>query len=418
MWSSWAWTWSWSGAAAVAVAAAAAWVAVYAAAARAAEALWWRPRRVERHFAAQGVRGPGYRSIELVRLMVDAASRPMEPPTSHDILPRVLPFYHHWRKLYGPMHLIWFGRTPRLVVSEPELIREVLLTRADHFDRYEAHPMICQFEGYGLSNLHGERWARRRRVLTPAFHTENLRMIAPFVAGTVTRMLDELAERARAGAGEAEVDVAEWFQRVPQEAITFAAFGRRNYDDGAAVFRLQDELAGYATEAHSKVYIPGYRFLPTRKNRRVWQLDREIRSHLAKFVTGLQSCRSSHGDDADDGGGMREFMSFMAPAMTAGEIIEESKNFFFAGKETLSNLLTWTTVALAMHPEWQDRARRRREVVANMALMEAKVALAVVLRRFEFRLSPAYVHAPRVLMILSPQFGAPVIFRPLTSAAA
>lgn len=54
----------------------------------------------------------------------------------------------------------------------------------------------------------------------------------------------------------------------------------------------------------------------------------------------------------------------------------------------------------------------------NMALMEAKVALAVVLRRFEFRLSPAYVHAPRVLMILSPQFGAPVIFRPLTSAAA
>ncbi|XP_052162794.1 cytochrome P450 734A5 [Oryza glaberrima] len=532
MWSSWAWTWSWSGAAAVAVAAAAAWVAVYAAAARAAEALWWRPRRVERHFAAQGVRGPGYRffvgsSIELVRLMVDAASRPMEPPTSHDILPRVLPFYHHWRKLYGPMHLIWFGRTPRLVVSEPELIREVLLTRADHFDRYEAHPMICQFEGYGLSNLHGERWARRRRVLTPAFHTENLRMIAPFVAGTVTRMLDELAERARAGAGEAEVDVAEWFQRVPQEAITFAAFGRRNYDDGAAVFRLQDELAGYATEAHSKVYIPGYRFLPTRKNRRVWQLDREIRSHLAKFVTGLQSCRSSHGDDADDGGGMREFMSFMAPAMTAGEIIEESKNFFFAGKETLSNLLTWTTVALAMHPEWQERARR--EVVAvcgrddlptkdhlpklktlgmilnetlrlyppavamirtakedvelggcvvpagtevmipimavhhdaaawgddaaefnparfaadddggrrrhpmafmpfgggarvcigqNMALMEAKVALAVVLRRFEFRLSPAYVHAPRVLMILSPQFGAPVIFRPLTSAAA
>ena len=55
-------------------------------------------------------------------------------------------------------------------------------------------------------------------------------------------------------------------------------------------------------------------------------------------------------------------MSFMSPAMTAEEIIEESKNFFFAGKETLSSLLTWATVALAMHPEWQDRARR--EVLA------------------------------------------------------
>jgi PHYB activation tagged suppressor 1 len=49
----------------------------------------------------------------------------------------------------------------------------------------------------------------------------------------------------------------------------------------------------------------------------------------------------------------------------------------------------------------------------NLALMEAKMALAVVLQRFTFRLSPSYVHAPQVLMILQPQHGAPVIFRPL-----
>lgn len=89
----------------------------------------------------------------------------------------------------------------------------------------------------------------------------------------------------------------------------------------------------------------------------MWQLVREIRKNLAKFVINLQS----HGDGRQDGskdGVMRDFMSFMTPAMTADEIIEESKNFFFAGKETLTSLLTWTTVALAMHPEWQDRARR------------------------------------------------------------
>lgn len=160
----------------------------------------------------------------------------------------------------GPKHLIWFGSTPRLTISEPELIREVLLSRAEHFDRYEAHPMICQFEGYGLSNIHGEEWARRRKIVTPAFHTENLELLVPFVGETVRRMLDELEERMPAGAGEAEVDVAEWYQRVPQEVITFATFGRRNYDDGKVVFQLQDELAGYAAEAHRKVFIPGYRY--------------------------------------------------------------------------------------------------------------------------------------------------------------
>uniref|UniRef100_A0ACD5YYK5 Uncharacterized protein n=1 Tax=Avena sativa TaxID=4498 RepID=A0ACD5YYK5_AVESA len=346
------------------------------------------------------------------------------------------------------------------------------------------------------------------------------------------RMMDELAVVAASaaddsggGGGEVEVDVAEWLQRVPQEVITFATFGRRNYEDGEVVFKLQDELAGLAADAHSKVFIPGYRFLPLRRNLRVWHLVREIRKGLAAFIDSLQQTKGDgHGrrreDQVSGGTMMRDFMSFMTPAMTPEEIIEECKNFFFAGKETLSSLLTWTTVALAMHPEWQDRARQ--EVLAvvgphdiptkdhlpklktlamivnetlrlyppavatirvakrdvelggcavpagtellipilavhhdeehwgadanefnparfgderragrhqmafmpfaggervcigqNLALMEAKVALAVMLQRFSFRLSPSYVHAPQVLMILQPQHGAPVIFRPL-----
>ncbi|KAF8679087.1 hypothetical protein HU200_045845 [Digitaria exilis] len=547
MWWPWpSWPWSWQGTALTA----AAWLCLHVAVARLMEALWWRPRRLERHFARHGVRGPGYRfffgsSIELIRLMVDASSRPAPPEAPHDVLPRVLAFYHHWRKLYVamhigqhdtlpehfssgsrhqlvtrcPMHLIWFGSTPRLVVSQPELIREVLLSRAEHFDRYDAHPLIRQFEGLGLSNLHGDEWARRRKILTPGFHTENLKLLVPFVGDTVQRMLEDRVFSG-AGAGEVEVDVAEWYQRLPQDVMTLATFGR-NYDEGSVVFQLQGEHGSYATEAHSKVFIPGYRFIPTRKNRRVWQLDREIKRLLGTFVNGLQSGdHRSGGRDHGRAGSMREFMSFMAPAMSVDEIIEESKNFFFAGKETLTSLLTWATVALAMHPEWQDRARREvvdvcghrslptrdhlprlktvgmiinetlrlyppavamirkakhdvdlggcavpagteimmpimgvhhdaevwgadatdfnpgrfaddrdrpRQQMAflpfggggrvcigqNLALIVAKVALALVLQRCEVRPSPAYVHAPRVLMILNPQHGAPVIFRPL-----
>lgn len=514
-------------------------------AARVADALWWRPHRLEAHFARQGVRGPPYRFLlgcvrEMVALMAEAAAKPMSPPDSHDALPRVLGFYHYWRKIYGPMFLIWFGPTPRLTVADPELVSEVLLTRADAFDRYEAHPVVRKLEGDGLVSLHDDKWALHRRVLTPAFYPDNLNRLAPHVARSVVALAERWRAMASAAGGEVEVDVAEWYQAVAEEAITRATFGS-SYDSGRVVFRMQARLMAFASEAFRKVFVPGYRFLPTKKNRLQWSLDREIRRGLVTLI-GHRSDEAAQDDDSElndkgSSNGFRDLLGLMinasdkkekkkqeeARAMPVEDMLEECKTFFFAGKQTTTNLLTWATVLLAMHPDWQERARQevlavcgadelpskehlpklktlgmilnetlrlyppavatirraKRDVTLggvsiprdtellipimamhhdgalwgpdatqfnparfgggaakaaahplafipfglgprmcigqNLALLEAKLTLAVVLQRFRLARSPSYVHAPTVLMLLYPQYGAPVIFRPVSS---
>ncbi|XP_052158085.1 cytochrome P450 734A4 [Oryza glaberrima] len=531
-----------------AVAVAAAVLLLLHVAARVADAVWWRPRRLEAHFAGQGVRGPPYRFLvgcvrEMVALMAEATAKPMPPAAPHNALPRVLAFYHYWRKIYGPTFLIWFGPTPRLTVAEPEMVREIFLTRAEAFDRYEAHPVVRQLEGDGLVSLHGDKWAHHRRVLTPGFYPDNLNRLVPHVGRSVAALAERWRAMACAGGGEVEVDVAEWFQAVAEEAITRATFGR-SYDSGRVVFRMQARLMAFASEAFRKVLVPGYRFLPTKKNRMSWGLDREIRRGLVRLIG-----RRSGGDGGEEDetttelkdkqdSGFNDLLGLMINAgvnrtMPVEDMVEECKTFFFAGKQTTTNLLTWATVLLAMHPDWQDRARR--EVLAvcgdaagelptkdhlpklktlgmilnetlrlyppavatirrakfdvtlggggdgdaggihiprdtellvpimaihhdarlwgpdaaqfnparfaggaaraakhplafipfglgsrmcigqSLAILEAKLTMAVLLQRFDLALSPTYVHAPTVLMLLHPQYGAPLIFRPRQS---
>ncbi|XWS26948.1 hypothetical protein CRYUN_Cryun26dG0074100 [Craigia yunnanensis] len=487
--------------------------------------LWWRPRKIEDHFLRQGIRGPPYHFFignvkELVGMMLKASSQPM--PFSHNILPRVLSFYHHWKKIYGATFIVWFGPTVRLTVSDPDLIREIFTSKSEFYEKNEAHPLIKQLEGDGLLSLKGEKWAHHRKIITPTFHMENLKLLVPVVAQRVTDMLDEWSVMSTSS-GEIEIEVCEWFQTLTEDVITRTAFGS-SYEDGKAIFRLQAQQMVLAAEAFQKVFIPGYRFLPTKRNISCWKLDREIKKSLMKLIDR----RKTNSGNIMQEKGPKDLLGLMiqasnsSPNITVHDIIEECKSFFFAGKQTTSNLLTWTTVLLAMHPQWQVQAReevlrvcgsrdiptkddvvklktltmilneslrlypptiatirraktdaelggymiprgtellipilavhhdqaiwgndvnefnpaRFSEGVAraakhpvgfipfglgvrtcigqNLAILQAKLALSIILQRFSFMLAPTYQHAPTVLMLLYPQYGAPIIFQPLS----
>ncbi|GAB2300370.1 hypothetical protein Dimus_034411 [Dionaea muscipula] len=373
---------------------------------RVAIVLWWRPRRLEAHFGKQGIRGPPYQFLignvkELAQLMLNASSHPM-PDFSHNILPRVFSFYHHWRKIYGPTFLVWFGPTARITVADPYLIREIFTLKSEFYEKIEAHPLVKQLEGDGLISLKGEKWAQHRKIITPAFHMENLKLLIPIVWRSVTEMLDKWEEIS--GERQIEIEVYGWFQSLTEDIMTRMAFGSSSssYEDGKSIFQLHTQQMLLVADAYQKILIPGYRFLPTRRNLKFRELDKEIKGSLGKLIEKRREsylCSENNNNNAveeeeegeDDDGRPRDLLGLLIQAgigmrrnsgsncsisssssrnwestnssssknsnITVQDIIEECKSFFFAGKQTTSNLLTWTTVLLAMHPHWQALAR-------------------------------------------------------------
>ena len=60
-------------------------------------------------------------------------------------------------------------------IMEPELIRDVLL-KSNVFQKPPPHPLDKLLVS-GLVTLEGERWAKRRKIINPAFHLEKLKVI-------------------------------------------------------------------------------------------------------------------------------------------------------------------------------------------------------------------------------------------------
>lgn len=95
-----------------------------------------------------------------------------------------------------------------------------------------------------------------------------------------------------------------------------------------------------------------------------WKLDKEIKKSVVKLIERRRES-SGGGDVMAEKSGRKDLLGLMIQAsnsspssnITVHDIVEECKSFFFAGKQTTSNLLTWTTVLLAMHPHWQVQAR-------------------------------------------------------------
>ncbi|CAI9116702.1 OLC1v1017927C1 [Oldenlandia corymbosa var. corymbosa] len=485
----------------------------------------WRIAR-ERHFNNQGIDGPKYRlfygnSEEINTYYREAASKSI--PFHHDIVHLTVPQYHNWSPKYGKTFLFWFGTKARLNLAEPSMIKELLLNHTDCVDKVEFNPLSRNLFGQGVVGLFGKKWAVHRRITSKAFNLERVKAWVPDIITTTKKFISKWEEEL-GNRSEFEMDAHKELHNLSAEVISVIAFGS-SYQEGKRIFELQEQQISLTLQAMRTIYIPGFRFLPTKKNIIRWKLEKETRDSIRDLIKK----NGNHSENA------RDLLSLLMSAnknydndqggegLDLEEVIDECKTFYFAGKETIANMLTWTLFLLALHQEWQDKAREEVFRVCNkgndqlpsadninqlklltmiidetmrlyppvvhkhrktskriklgeldvpadteffvplvavhhdpeiwgedanefnpmrfmegkkkhniasyfpfglgprfcvgqtLAMVEAKVILAMIIKHFSFFLSPSYVHSPVMYLSLQPKFGAPIMFRPVSS---
>ncbi|XP_027156809.1 cytochrome P450 CYP72A219-like [Coffea eugenioides] len=230
---------------------------------------------------------------------------------------------------------MWYGPQPTIVVHDPELTREVT-PEINLFQKPHAGQFFTLLAP-GLVSYNGDKWAENRKLINPAFHLEEL-----------------------------EVNLI-WFRfctKTSCQRISKNTFGS-DYEEGKRIIELQRELAEHCVQALASVFIPGLRFLPTKRNRRRRQIAKDVEDSIREIISfRMNSIRAGEACEDDLLGILLESSSQEIDnheskdfGMSIEEVIDECKQFYFAGQETTSALLVWTMILLIRYPDWQARSR-------------------------------------------------------------
>src|SRR5262249_46046759 len=95
-------------------------------------------------------------------------------------------------RTYGDVASVKLGPTRIVLVSHPDLIRDILVTRAAEFSKGAALQRAERLLGKGLLTSEGEFHKRQRRLMQPAFGRRQLAAYAPVMTDFAVRAAEAI----------------------------------------------------------------------------------------------------------------------------------------------------------------------------------------------------------------------------------
>jgi cytochrome P450 len=275
----------------------------------------------------------------------------------------------NWADQYGTMYQIRLGSRSVLVISDLDLIQEVLRARPEKYRRISSVESIAREMGmHGVFSAEGEQWLRYRQLTMPAFKPEQLRRFYPSLRLITERLYRRWLPMAVRAEG---IDIDKDWMKYTVDVTSLFAFG---YD----INLLENEDNNFQRHLENQLPIFNRRALMPFPYWHYFHLPDEramenslvvIKSTIANFI------HDTRGKLEQQSTASRQPVNFLeallveqmsAPAPLTDEEIEGNIiTVLLAGEDTTAHALSWQLHLLSQHPEVQKKLQEEADCVIS-----------------------------------------------------
>lgn len=264
---------------------------------------------------------------------------------------------------YGDFVCFYFFGRPIYTITNPEYIREILISKAENFPKADRDThILSKFLGNGLLTSGGDFHKQQRKLVQPAFHKQRIQSYAETMVNYTQQVIDGWRN------GES--------RQICDEMMSLTMFivAKTLFDADMDEMAGSAERIGHAIEDLQTVSNAEYRspfmwpeWVPT-PNNRLRKKGRAIVYGTIDALIAERRAAAVNGRIADTG----DLLSMLLLAqdeegrtMDDNQVRDELVTLFAAGHETTSNALSWTWYLLSQHPDVEARLHREVDEVLN-----------------------------------------------------
>ncbi|KAF8380718.1 hypothetical protein HHK36_028208 [Tetracentron sinense] len=325
------------------------------------EILWLKPERLRAKLRRQGFSGPQPCFLlgnvpEMKKMTKSKSNAAAKSPTNeHDYASTIFPFFEQWREKYGRNFMVSFGNVQLLYITDPYVAKEIsICTSLDLGKPAYQHKELRALLGQGILTSNGSLWAHQRKTIAPPLFMDKVKGMVNLMNEAASILVKSWDSKIESEGGMADIRVDEDLRTFSSYMVSKTLFGSSSYKGIDMFIRLKALKKALSTPSLLNG-VPGLRYLPTKNNRKIWRLEKEVQSMILKIVKERtkDSCEKDLLQMIIEGANSGK----IAPLTSEQFIVDNCKNIYLAGFETAAISASWSLMLLASHPEWQCRVR-------------------------------------------------------------